>query len=519
MKDNISPSDNTLPTFIDEEKIEEKKGKKKVRGRPFTSNQSRTEAAKNGSIGGINSGEARRRAKTMREAAKIFGETETEDPQNEFQRLTFDEIAILQQYRKAREGNTKAVEFLADLKGERVQKVEMTATISAMVQARQADPYAYLYRPFSLTYQQFFYDNRDSRHVLLQGGRRSGKTQATIRHLLRLCAASGGENKIMVVCYQHPQLLKTIEDFVQITGIEPKADKATTEGALWHFCNFDDYTKAQGSQCDYLFINEAVNMTEDIADTLVLGTRKQCFYNYNPTKSSWVSKLVAPDGHNLLCTTFKDNDYLPAEQIAEFERMKERALLPTASMHDKFVYEVFYLGNFANMVGQVFGRIERCTLDDYQQLQCTEVYGMDFGFATDGDPTVLVGVKIAGNKIYIRQIIYEQGLTSNEVLTKRMQQAGLNQYCDIRADYGGMGKGRIADLRRLNWSIQPCYKTAVLDGISQMLCYDGVVIVEGGDETAAEFEGYELTEGGKIKSNDHAIDATRYAFIVCKLSI
>lgn len=494
---------------------------------PF-SQRSEDEVKEMNKKGGEKSGETRRRKRHLREIAEAYleatykGKGKTKK-NAEVNKMTNAEKMVVTQVDKAIKGDTRAYdavlrtvgEYNVNIKGD----VEMTATVSAMVQARQADPYAYLYRPFSLTYQQFFYDNRESRHVLLQGGRRSGKTQATIRHLLRLCAASGGENKIMVVCFQHPQLLKTIEDFVQITGIEPKADKATTEGALWHFCNFDEYTKAQGSQCDYLFINEAVNMTEDIADTLVLGTRKQCFYNYNPTKSSWVSKLVAPDGHNLLCTTFKDNDYLPAEQIAEFERMRERALLPTASMHDRYVYEVYYLGNFANMVGQVFGRIERCTLDEYQQLQCAEVYGMDFGFATDGDPTVLVGVKIADNKIYIRQIIYEQGLTSNEVLTRRMQQAGLNQFCDIRADYGGMGKGRIADLRRLNWSIQPCYKTAVLDGISQMLCYDGVVIVEGGDETAAEFEGYELTEGGKIKGNDHAIDATRYAFIVCKLSI
>lgn len=478
------------------------------------------------SKGGHKTAENNRRRKMMREHLQAALDTIMKSPEGKVVKnpdtgepMTRQEVAMLQLALMATTGNIASIQTAAKLMGEWIDKGEVsgTLTLSADVQMRQADPYTYLYRPFSETYQRFFYDNRDSRHVLLQGGRRSGKTQATIRHLLRLCAAIGGDLKVLVVCFQHPQLLKTIEDFTMITGITVHADEARTEGALWQFCNFDDFTKAQGSQCDYLFINEALNLPEEIGDTLVQGVRRQTFYNYNPTRSAWVQKYVADDGHNLIKTTFKDNAYLPAAQVAEFEALRERAMRPTATMHDKYMYQVFYLGDFATMVGQVFQRIETIGAEAYTQIDAEECYGLDFGFATDGDPTVLVGVRIANNKVYVRQYIYEQGLTSDEVLAKRMQQAGLNQYSEIRADYGGMGKGRISNLRDMSWSVMPCYKTTRLDGLSQLLCYDAIVIVEGGAETLAEFENLEIDEAKKTKGNDHAIDAVRYAFIAAKV--
>lgn len=482
--------------------------------------------AERGRKGGPRAAEAHKRNNTLRKALRAAMEVYIKNRQGDIitspdtgEPLSRMEATAIKLAVAAAEGDIKAVQIAAKILGEYDVNLNVKGDlkVSAMMEAVRRDPYTYLYRPFSETYQAFFFSNRNSRHVLLQGGRRSGKTQATIRHLLRLCAAVGGDNKIMVVCYQHPQLLKTIEDFKQITGLDVHADQATTEGATWQFCNFDEYTKAQGSQCDYLFINEAVNVPEDIGDVLILGTRKQIFYNYNPTKSSWVSKHVADDGHNLLCTTFRDNSYLPPEQVAEFEKMRERAMLPTATMHDKYMYEVYYLGNFATMVGQVFNSVQQCSREAYSQIPAEEVYGLDFGFATDGDPTVLVGVKIADNKIYVRQLIYERGLVSDELLTRRMEAHGLNQYCDIRADYGGMGKGRIANLRNMGWSVAPCYKTTRLDGLSQMLCYDSVVVVEGGDLTLQELVSLELDEAQKTRGNDHAIDAIRYAFIRAKV--
>lgn len=466
------------------------------------------------SEGGKASGESRRRAKSLREAGQIIGKLDAEDPQGQFLSLNNDELVVLQQYRLATQGDTKAANFLKDLMEDKTTRLLVESSTTAPTRS-QEDAFTYLYNDYSPTYQRFFYDNRESRDVLLQGGRRSGKTQATIRHLLRLTAAMGEDLKILVATYQRPMLDNTIEDFTQITGIVPHADKAEIGRVLWQFKSYDEYTKAQGTQCDFLFINEAVNIPDDIANVLTQSVRCQVYYNYNPTQRSWVQGRIDPDGHNLICTTFKDNIYLPQPQVEEFERLKERALRPNSTMRDRYMYQVYYLGNFATMVGAIFQNVERCS--DYEQIPAREYFGLDFGFATDGDPTVLVGVKIYENKIYIKQYIYERGLVSDKELIKRMEACGLNDQCEIFADYGGQGRGRIMNLGTLGWSVYNAHKTERIDGISQMLAFDAVVIAGGNNETEREFQGLELlppTAAGtqRTKGDDHAIDATRYAF-------
>ena len=473
--------------------------------------------------GGVARGQQRRREKKMRDwlqialttvmtkkGGEVIMSPDTGEP------LTREEAAIIKLTQQASNGDIHAIETIAKLLGEWVDKHEHTVNADISLKARtQAEAFRYIYNDYSPTYQRFFYDNRESRDVLLQGGRRSGKTQATIRHLLRLTAAMGEDLKILVATYQRPMLDNTIEDFTQITGIVPHADKAEIGRVLWQFKSYDEYTKAQGTQCDFLFINEAVNIPDDIANVLTQSVRCQVYYNYNPTQRSWVQSRITPDGHNLICTTFKDNIYLPQPQVEEFERLKERALRPNSTMRDRYMYQVYYLGNFATMVGAIFQNVERC--NDYEQIPAREYFGLDFGFATDGDPTVLVGVKLYENKIYVKQYIYERGLVSDKELIKRMEACGLNDQCEIFADYGGQGRGRIVNLGTLGWSIYNAHKTERIDGISQMLTFDAVVIAGGNNETEREFQGLELlppTAAGtqRTKGDDHAIDAARYAF-------
>lgn len=87
---------------------------------PFTSDQSREEAAKNGRAGGIASGKARREQKTMREWAKIFGaipvKVKAQDG-TEVESTTLGSIVAVQM-QKATKGDTKAAKFVSDLLGE-----------------------------------------------------------------------------------------------------------------------------------------------------------------------------------------------------------------------------------------------------------------------------------------------------------------------------------------------------------------------------------------------------------------
>jgi phage terminase large subunit len=377
--------------------------------------------------------------------------------------------------------------------------------------------------PFSSKYRRFFAANLNERHVFLQGGRRSGKTFATFLFLAILTSfiVTSGEAAsltVMVVCNQYSQLQATMIDFEKAIGVPVVGNKTLGDHArtcngrvLWQFKSFDNPTKVQGTQCDFTFFNEAVNIPEDIARVQMMSTRLQCYYNFNPTRKFWGQSYY--NGTNVFCTTFKDNKHLTDEQRGEFEAIKEKAMKPTARKIDLYQYKVYYLGEFADMVGNVFGQVETCTAADYFQIPAQEFIGMDFGFATDGDPTTVIGVKVHNRRIYVHEYIYQVGLTSNFELVFKLKAAGINGHTPIFADHGGMGRSRMDDLiRNHGMSIYNAQKTTILDGVNMMLTYDGITVTDCSKSTRDEFEGYEFDENQKPHGADHAIDAARYAF-------
>lgn len=382
----------------------------------------------------------------------------------------------------------------------------------------------------SKTFADFFKRTGAERHVFLQGGRRSGKTYATFQYLRAYAGLIGG-CKVLVVCASYPQLQKTMEDYQGATGVMVSGSivggyHATTEGGtVWQFAHFDHPTKAQGTQCDFLFINECVNVERAVAEVLMQSARLQCFYNYNPTKRFWGSDFQ--NSNNVMHTTFRDNTYLTPAQTAEFEALKERAQRPTSTRHDEYMYRVYYCGEFSDMAGAVFGSVERVTTDHYKEIPATEVYGVDFGFALDGDPTTMVGCKVWQKCAYFHEYVYERGLTNDEELARRMVAAGVDRHSLIFGDYGGAGKGRMYTLITADngkWEgdiaggipMQNAVKGTILDGLSQMLSMDAIYVTDTSTNLRDEMEGYELDDGGKPHGADHAIDAARYALMYAK---
>lgn len=384
-------------------------------------------------------------------------------------------------------------------------------------------------------YLDFFMNTMGERHLFLQGGRRSGKTWTSIAWLRSLCGQFSGM-EVTVLCYQYPQLQATMEDFKRCTGMQIYGStqdgycSMTEGGTKWKFRACDDRTKAQGTQCDFLLVNESVNFPADknIIETYSMGVRRQIIYNFNPTKT-WPYMTGRANDRNVLCTTWKDNAcHLTAEQIAEFEIIRQRAMRQNATRLDQYLYKVYYLGEFGELAGAVFGSIRRCSVAEYLSIPAKETFGMDFGFAVDGDPTTLMGVKIHDNTLYVHQYIYEQGLTSDRELAHRIVECGLNSRTMILADYGGMGRGRMQTLITADngkwtepeishgFAMYDAPKTKILDGLSQMQTFDGIVVTDTSVQALTEFEGYELDASGKPVGADHAIDAVRYATTYAK---
>jgi hypothetical protein len=87
------------------------------------------------SKGGKRSGEVRKENKTLREIAKIIGEKPITitNPDGTKETVTYNVAMLNAQYKKAiTEGNTKAAEFIAKLRGEMEDKVSLNGSVQGL---------------------------------------------------------------------------------------------------------------------------------------------------------------------------------------------------------------------------------------------------------------------------------------------------------------------------------------------------------------------------------------------------
>lgn len=382
----------------------------------------------------------------------------------------------------------------------------------------------------SKKYLRFFVQTNDCRHVVIQGGRRSGKSFSVYKWVWFL--ASGKPKTVLVVTASFPALQLAINDFQRATGLSVTGNTIfgyscrLSNGSMWQFKSFDTYEKAQGTTADICIMEEALNIPEDIVSTLMMSVTEKVFFCYNPTKHSYIDKYILPDKSNYIKTTFQDNPHLTQSQIEEFESMKERALKPNASVLDRYAYTVYYLGDFGSMSGKVFKEVFNCTDEEYEKVPASELYSLDFGFTSNvqSDQTAMAGIKIHEGNLYLKQYIYSNELVNDHDLAMRMSELGLDVYSPIVADYGGMGGTRIRALVTAGdytwtekeissgFTVTNASKGKIIDGLRRMLQYN-IYVVESSYDFRSELDGYELTDAQKPKNGiaDHLVACARYA--------
>lgn len=102
--------------------------------RPFTSDQSREEAAKNGKKGGINSGVARREKANLKKLIQTWLESDSGVTDKNGEKLTGAEFMLKVAVKEMAKGNSKYWELLRDTSGQKpVEKVMVADVDSAVI--------------------------------------------------------------------------------------------------------------------------------------------------------------------------------------------------------------------------------------------------------------------------------------------------------------------------------------------------------------------------------------------------
>lgn len=159
----------------------------------------------------------------------------------------------------------------------------------------------------------------------------------------------------------------------------------------------------------------------------------------------------------------------------------------------------------------VKGRIYRNWEIGEMPNQYPKYYGLDFGY---NDPVALVEIEMHDNKIWVRELIYQSGMTNREI-SDRMKALGVKGR--IIAD--SAEPKSIEELRRMGWQIFPAVKgpDSILGGIKYLKQFS-VYLTADSRNFWNEYELYRWSLNGHKEvtnvpddANNHLMDAFRYA--------
>lgn len=377
------------------------------------------------------------------------------------------------------------------------------------------------------------------RFIIHKGSTRSGKTFGILSALILIVMNDKTPTINSVVAMTLPHLKKgAIRDFTAIMQKERlwsdaawnSTDKVYTfpNGSCIEFFSAES-EKVHGAQRHRLFLNEGQFLKWDTVRQLLVRTSMTVFVDYNPIRRLWIETEITENPERegtvkLYHTTYKENPYLSPEQVREIE----------ANRKDAVWWQVYGEGQTGTIrTGCVYGGWKPITLEDYNEIDATAVYGMDFGYSPD--PTAIVEIKIVKRSMYIREMLYEQELT-DPLLVYKMSELGIPAKARIIADYGSGGNKAIVSMRNgiehngviYKFSnVYPASKPrgSVLYGIKLIQGYT-VYVVNGSENVWNEYNLYrkQTDRDGNIlpdpvDADNHAMDAIRYVAMAKELKL
>jgi len=356
-------------------------------------------------------------------------------------------------------------------------------------------------------------DKRITQHI---GGTRSGKTYAILQWLI--VRAIQEKQDITVVRKTVPSLKRTVmKDFKDILlsiGIFSEDSFNQSEryykfsnGSIVSFLNTDDPEKLRGVKSDILFIDEASEVDEESYFQLSIRCSGPIILAFNPTISPyhWLRQM---ENCERFVTTYKDNPYLPQEMVDAIEELQHK--------NPKY-WTIYGKGEYAPNDKAIFNfqivdEIPMCEL---------VAFGMDFGFAND--PTTLVAVHKSGDMLYLRELMYDTGLVTNDIV-KKLEDLNVGRTTEIWCD--SADPRLIEEIHRSGFNAKGVKKgpDSIKFGIGVLQNY-GICVSKKSQNLINELYSYQWAtdkygyvldkpEGGL----DHLIDAARYVAMM-RLSI
>lgn len=350
---------------------------------------------------------------------------------------------------------------------------------------------------------------------LHQGSARSGKSFALIQYLI--VKAISETLLISVVRKTFPALrtsaIRDFKDIMRGMGLWDDNRWMATEhtytfdnDSVIEFFSTDSAEKLKGLRRNILWIDEANELSSEQFMQLAIRTTGQIILSYNPSFSPkhWIIKeLSVRDDVQTFITTYKDNPYLPLEQVRFIEKYKET---------NPRYWMTYGLGQFAVNEKQIY---DFEVVDDFDfdtaEFVC---FGLDIGYVSD--PTALIALWKSGDKIIVNEHIYQKGLITAEIISILKENVDSRDIIVVDSSEprlideikkGGfpLARGVKKGKDSVNWGI---------DLVKQ----HRIIVPKSNTNLIEELYSYEWVDDGNggvtntpVDANNHLLDAMRYA--------
>lgn len=293
------------------------------------------------------------------------------------------------------------------------------------------------------------------RHIWIEGGTSASKTFSTIQLLILIAQYAKSSLLVSITSESLPHLKRgVLRDFFLILGESPSnnprynmSDHVYDFGkAKVEFFPADEPAKLRGGRRDILFINEINNIAYDSYRELDSRTRLCTIGDWNPTCEFFLHEngLLTDEDSCYIHATYLDAlNVIPPEVVKNILDMGKR---------DPNWENIYIKGRLGKVEGLVYPFFEQ--IDELPQGN--DHYGLDFGFSND--PTVLVRSVVENGALYSQELIYESGLTNDDIADRMLELGMKTNYDEIFAD--SAEPKSIEELRRRGFNVKPCPKGA-----------------------------------------------------------
>lgn len=350
--------------------------------------------------------------------------------------------------------------------------------------------------------------DKSTRFIINQGGSRSSKTYSLCQIVIVYCL-SNPKVSVSIVRKTFPTLRGSVmRDFFEVMkglSIYEQKNHNKTEniyyfdnGSSVEFFAVDDEQKLRGRKRDVLWANEANDLNFEEFNQLNMRTSAKLIFDFNPSDNfHWLYDLIARENSKLIHSTYKDNPFLPESQVKEIEELINV---------DEGYYRVYALGEKSTGKTTIYTGWKYY---DWEIEPQHTIWGLDFGY---NHPSALTRVDFIENKAFVQQIIYENRLTSQDLINK-MNVLGVSKKDWLVCD--GARPEIIEDLRRSGYNTQVADKS-VKAGIDSVKSCELFIHKESQD-LIKEIMSYKWKSSGDVvldepvKIWDDLMDSMRYA--------